>query len=130
MDWLAFLLGLTAGVFAEAAVGAFVTAPLAVWYLKRSLARTEGSVLDAFLSNDKLVEKVRQRFINAVFGASGGRPVSITRLAKTSATIAVQEVVPALVKRVVGRFQHSELGRQIAKTPPALPAPEVPPTSS
>lgn len=66
-------MGLGVGLALEAAIGAFITAPLAVWWLRRNLS----DVVDSFLEDKELVARIRDHFVKGAFGGLGGRPGSI-----------------------------------------------------
>jgi hypothetical protein len=120
IDWASFLLGLSTGLLAEAAVGALITAPLAFWYIKRSLLKADGGLLDQILENDKLVAKLRNKFINAAFGGMGGRAPNLKTMAKATAGVVLQEAMPAIVKRVMTRLtQHPAMRAMGALPQPA-----------
>lgn len=96
-DWPTYLLGLSTGVALEAAVGAFITAPLAVWYLQRKLP----SILrEKILNDEKLVAELRNKFVNALLGGAGGRPPSIKTMVKTIGYQMAMKKLPDILERL------------------------------
>lgn len=93
-DWSAFSYGMGAGLIAEGIVGAFITAPIVIWRIKRNASK----IIDAFLKDADAVKKLRQHFVNAMFGGLGGRPPKFSTALKTGVSIGATEVLPAVMR--------------------------------
>lgn len=111
MDWGAFLLGFAAGVGMEALIGAFVTAPLAVWWIRRK----KESLIQSFLEDKELMGQIRNSLLNGMMGGLGGRPVKLKSLAKGIVGLSAQAAAPAIAARAQALFGQMGLKRKAAQ---------------
>lgn len=105
-DWATFFIGLSAGIAAEAFVGAFVTAPLAIWILRRRAKRILWDILD----DKEAMDYIRRKFVNAALGGMfGGRPPSLKNMAKMAAA----QVAARGIAGFTARWQGAHAGVEI-----------------
>lgn len=101
IDWTSFALGLSLGVVTEALVGAFITAPLAVWWLRRK----KSELVNDLLEDKELMGRLRNGLVNGMLGNMGGRPMSVKQMLRASAGMTLQVAGPAIAKSVLGRVK-------------------------
>lgn len=93
MDIASFALGLGVGLALETVIGVFVTAPIAIWWMKRKLP----NMIDDLIENKELMNKFRQYVIGGMFGNAKMPKLTVESGLGLLAQLALSKFAPNLV---------------------------------